>query len=122
VAAESTKADVAPDEWEDVSTGLGSEHDFEKAGPLVAIYAGEQDVDLKEAREDGKTTAKAFIFADPETGEQLFVWDSYELREALAQVRTGQKVRISFLGREQFTGSKGPQQVKRYKVQRAKSA
>jgi len=52
----------------------------------------------------------------------LFVWDSYELREALAQVRTGQKVRISFLGREQFTGSKGPQQVKRYKVQRAKSA
>ena len=109
------------DEWEDVKVGLGKEHDFER-GPLVAFFVGRESVDLREPREDGATTADAFIFAVVETGEQCFAWGSYELREALAQVGPGDKVRIEYLGTESFSGSKGPQNVKRFKVQRARRA
>lgn len=112
----------AEEEWEDVRTGLGREHDFDREDTLTAIFVGAETVELKEEREDGSKEARAFIFADPETGEQLFIWSSHELGEALAQVAAGDKVRIRYLGRESFTGGKGPQQVKRYKVQRARRA
>jgi hypothetical protein len=122
--AEATAEPGSPsvnEEWEDVKTGLGREHDFDK-GPLVAFFVGREEVDLREPREDGRTTADAFIFADEETGEQVFAWGSHELREALAQISEGDKVRIEYLGTESFTGAKGPQNVKRYKVQRARRA
>lgn len=112
----------ADEEWEDVKTGLGREHDFEKAATFTGFYVGIETVDLKEAREDGSKTATAFIFADVDTGEQVFAWGSHELREALGQCGAGDKVRITYLGRESFSGTKGPQQVKRFKVQRARRA
>lgn len=116
-----TEPSAGNDEWEDVKVGLGREHDFDK-GTLVAFFVGRETVELKEPREDGTKTADAFIFADVDTGEQVFAWGSYELREALAQVETGDKVRIEYLGTDAFKGQTGPQNVKRFKVQRARRA
>lgn len=122
-AAAAAEPAADADEWEHIATGLGKEwKGDEGAAPLVGYLVGAETVELKEPREDGSTQARAFIFADPETGEQLFVWSSHELDTALVNVNRGDKVRISFLGRDSFSGSDGPRQVKRYKVERAKVA
>lgn len=118
----STPTQEPEEQWEDVKTGLGREHDFERSDVLTGFYIGPERVELSIPREDGTNEATAFIFADVETGEQVFVWQSHELSVALEQVSFGDKVRITYLGRENFTGQNGPQQVKRYKVQRAKTA
>lgn len=113
------------EEWEDVKVGLGKEWDFgsgvgEDSRPLVAFYIDTADVTLE--NDPDRDTARAQLFALADTGEQVFLWDSYELSTALEQVNTGDKVRITFLGRDSFTGQDGPRQVKRYKVQRARAA
>lgn len=111
------------DEWEQISTGIGREWDFDKDGPLVANWVSVETVDLKppfQKDPDGndRTKALAYVFADT-NGEQVFLWESHELSQALTQAGVGDKLRISFLGRESFTGDDGPRQVKRYKVERA---
>lgn len=110
----------AEEEWESVQIGLGKEWDLEKDGPLIAIYVDSTEIALENDKD--RSSAKARIFAMPDTGEQVFLWDSYELAVALEQVGAGEKVRVTFLGRDSFSGDDGPRQVKRYKVERSKRA
>lgn len=105
-------------QWEDVKIGLGREHDF-ASGPLVAFYVDKATVPLE--NDPDRTEAGARIFALEGTGEQVFLWDSYELATALEQVEIGRKVRIEFLGIDPISTSEGPRQVKRFKVQQAAS-
>lgn len=123
--APETTEPVAPDvpapanaepEWETLRTGLGKEWDFEKNGPLVGTWVGIETMPIE--KDPDRTEANAYIFADP-NGEQVFLWESHELSTALTQAGVGDKLRISFLGRDSFTGDDGPRQIKRYKVERA---
>lgn len=109
---------AAADEWEDVQIGLGREWDFDKNGALIAYYVDKTSVPLEDDAD--RTEAAARIFALEDTGEQVFLWDSYELATALDQVSQGRKVRIEFLGIDPISGKAGPRQVKRYKVQAAR--
>ncbi len=104
------------EEWEDVRVGLGREWEFDKLGPLVGYFAGLERVALEGAERE---SAEALIFATVDAGEQVFLWNSHELSVAMKSVATGDKVRISFVGRDSFTGPDGPRQIKRYTVQKA---
>lgn len=105
-------------EWETLRTGLGKEWTFE-SGPLIGHWVGVETVPIDPPGPDGRDSADAYIFADS-NGEQVFLWASHELATAMTQAGTGDKLRISFLGRDTFTGDDGPRQIKRYKVERAK--
>jgi hypothetical protein len=118
------------EEWETVSTGLGREWDFNAGGAMIGVYLGSQSVDIPKEKQqtgpDGKLreTATGYQFALVDgSNEQVFLWESHELSSALSEVGEGEKIRVSFLGFEQFKGKDdSPRQVKRYQVQRAKSA
>lgn len=115
----------AEDEWEDVRVGLGRGWDFGKDGELTALYIGPMEVELKEPikQDDGteRNTAKAHQFGLIDgSGEIVFLWDSYELGNALTEVGTNDKVKVMELPRESFTSDSGPRQVRRFRVQRAK--
>lgn len=126
--ADKAMADAAAnEEWETVSVGLGTEWDFEKSGPLVGFYKGTQDVELSEEKQkqaaaqgNPRKTATAHQFTKGNDGEEVFVWGSHELDKAMEEIGVDEKVRITFLGIEQFKADDGPRQVKRYKVERSK--
>lgn len=107
-------------EWETLKTGLGKEWTFPNNEPLIGHWVGVETVPLSEPREDGATEATAYIFADM-NGEQVFLWTSSELETAMTQAGIGDKLRISSLGIESFTGKDGPRQIKRFKVERSVS-
>lgn len=128
--AQEAMSNSSTEEWEDVRTGLGRGWDLEgKDGPLEGVYIDVQDVDIPKEKQqtgpDGKPreTAKAFQFSLTDgSSETVFLWESHELAAALDEVGIGEKVRITFLGRENFNDGEGkPRQVKRYRVQRAKT-
>lgn len=124
VAAE-TMAGTGSDEWEDIRVGLGRGWDFAKDGELIGIYLGPNEVDLKEPikQDDGtlRHTAKAHQFGLlDDSGEIVFLWDSYELGNALTEVGANDKVKVMELPRESFTSDSGPRQVRRFRVQKAK--
>lgn len=111
------------DEWETVQVGLGREWDFDRDGSLIGNFLGTAVVETDKV-ESGEATA--YLFSAHGDGEDVFVWGSAEIVKAFARtipgtddplIATGDKVKISFLGRESFTGAKGPQQIKRYRVQ-----
>lgn len=112
----------ADEEWEDVRVGLGRGWDFDRDGDLIGLYLGVNEVEIDESKrqgDDDRTHAKAHSFGLPESGEIVFVWGSYELDEAMTEIGVDDKVKISFIGRENFNSDDGPRQVKRYRVQRA---
>jgi hypothetical protein len=128
MAKETEAAPVADtDEWDEVTTGLGTEWDFDKDGVLVAIYQGTKEVAIAEEKqqtnEDGskRTHALAHTFATVSSGELVFVWGSALLDEAFTEIGFDDKVKVEFQGRENFTAGDGkPRQVKRYRVHKAK--
>lgn len=109
------------DEWETIPTGgLGDEWDFDRDGVLIGNYLGSREVETEKI-ESGKATAHLFApVTDPD--RIVFVWESAEIATAFSGdlIRVGDKVRVTFLGIRQFTGKKGPQQIKQYKVEAAK--
>lgn len=117
--SKTTNPPVEDDEWEDVKTGLGTEWDFDKRGMLTAYYMGPREVELPEKSQEktGRATATIYEFATVADGEQVFLWESYQLAQALTEPGMGDMVRIQFLGEETFSGSDGPRRVKKYKVQ-----
>lgn len=110
------------DEWERIPTGNidGDEWDFDK-GPLIGHFLGSTTVETDKV-ESGQATA--YMFASPDDPNDVhFVWASQQLTAAFGSdlIRQGDKVRISFLGYDQFTGKDGkPRQVKRFRVDGAK--
>jgi hypothetical protein len=124
------KADPAPvatpddsSKWETVQVGLGREWDFDRDGALVGNFLGTAIVDTDKV-ESGHATA--YRFAAAGSGEEVFVWGSSEIVNAFSRlipdtetpiIAIGDKVKVEYLGRDQFTGPKGPQQIKRYRVQ-----
>lgn len=115
-------------EWENLPGGsLGDEWDFERDGALIAHFVGMQDVETQKV-ESGHATALQFApVNDPD--RIVFVWQSSELSQfsegddGFPLVRTGDIVKIQYLGRDQFSGTDGkPRQIKRYRVQVGKRA
>lgn len=125
--AKETTPPVEENEWEEISVGIGEQWDFDKRGDLIGVIVGAKSVDLPEhsQREDAsgelRTSAGIWEFMLPDTGEMVFLWDSYQLTEALKDVGSGDLVKIHFDGYRSFTGSDGPRQVKQYKVSKKKS-
>lgn len=115
--------DVVPtEEWEDIQVGLGNEWDLETDGPIVGIFMGMEVKTVPDANHPGeeRDTNAYRIETDDEADPNRFVWGSYNLDLAMAEIQVGDKVRISFVGRNQFKGKTGaPQTVKTYRVQRA---
>ena len=111
------------EEWEDVKVGLGRGWDFDKDGDLIGVYLGVNEVPIKEENrrpDDDRESATAHSFGLLDgSGEIVFVWGSYELDLAMAEIGVDDKVKIHPLGVEQFKSETGPRQVKRYRVQRA---
>lgn len=110
------------DDWETVATGLGREWDFDRDGALIGNFLGVQVVETTKV-DSGE--ASAYLFRS-NAGEDVFVWGSSEIEKAFARtipdtdtpiIAIGDRVRVEFLGRESFTGAKGPQQIKRFRVQ-----
>lgn len=107
------------DEWETVNTGsIGEEWDFERDGPLTGNFLGLRTVETTKV-ESGEATAIQFApISAPD--EIVFVWMSADLKafEDSDMFAVGDRVRISYLGRKQFTGEDGkPRQLKQYRVQ-----
>ena len=109
-------------EWETVQVGLGREWDFDRDGALIGNFLGVQTVETLKV-DSGE--ANASLFRSRAENEDVFVWGSSEIVKAFARtipdtddplIAIGDLVRIEYLGRESFTGAKGPQQIKRYRV------
>jgi hypothetical protein len=107
------------EEWEEVQSGLGEQWDFE-AGPMIGYMIGKFPIELPEKswtkNDDGsiRKVADAWKFALRDTGEEVFIWDSFQLSEALTNPGSGDLVRISFDGYREFDN--GRRRVKKYKV------
>jgi len=115
-------ADPVADEekWETLNSGsIGVEWDFDKEGPLTGYFTGTRDIETQKV-ESGKAVALLFAPRD-HPDEQVFVWQSSDLSlftEEMPMVRVGDLVKITFLGRKNFTAADGrPRQLKQYKVQ-----
>lgn len=113
------------DDWEEISTGIGNEWDFNvHGGTLIATYEGVEFMDIPEEKQrenaDGtmRTRAKVFRFVTADSGESVFLWESHQLNEAFEDVNEGDLVKVQFDGYKSFTGSDGPRQIKQYKVSR----
>ncbi len=105
------------DDWEQVSTDIGTEWDFDKGGDLVGYFLGPKEIDLPEkAQRDGRTKAIIWEFALQDSGEQVFLWDSHQLSNAMTDPGIGDLVKVQFGGYRQFNSADGPRQVKQYKV------
>lgn len=111
-------------DWVTVDTGLGKEWAFEREPVMIGVYVGSRQQLTKDPQNPGskrESTAHLFHTADD---RDVFLWESAALSNAFAAdaefpVVVGDLVRITFTGRENFVGEKGPQQIKRYRVQRA---
>lgn len=114
------------DEWERIALGLGEEWDFHN-GPLIGNYLGTTTVtaENKNPRPGEGSTREVpvhqFAPVDDPSGI-VFLWGSSELDNAFNSdlVRIGDKVRINYLGKSEFNGQNGPQNIKRYRVDLAK--
>lgn len=110
---------VEEEEWEDVAAGIGEQYNFDQ-GPLIGYLIGKQKMDLPErswsTNPDGSIRKEADVwrFALRDTGEEVFIWDSYALSEALTEPGSGDLVRIVFEGTRDFDN--GKKKVKKYKV------
>lgn len=105
------------DDWEEISTGIGEEWDFDKNGQLIGTYKGTEFVDIPvEKQRDGRTRAMTYQFETAADGATVFLWESYQLTEAMKEVSEGELCRIQFDGYKKFDGSDGPRQVKQFKV------
>lgn len=116
---------VAPeqDEWDEIRIGLGEEWDFDQDGPLTGHFLGSTTQEIEDKRTGEMRVVNVHQFApvgDPDA--VVFLWGSSQLDAAMASdlVRQGDKMRITFLGIDQFTSDDGPRQIKRYRVQAAK--
>lgn len=114
-------------EWETLNTGLGTAWDFDKASVLTGRYFDRQTVMTDDPQNPGQQReSDAFRFQVHGSDDLFFVWGSATLemafldRDGNERVRAGEPVRITYLGRDSFTGKNGPQQIKRYRVQVAK--
>lgn len=114
-------------EWETLNTGLGTAWDFERVPVMTGYYHDSQMVETDDPQNPGQTRESvAFRFTIPGKDDIVFVWGSATLEMAFldkdgeSKVRAGDPVRITYLGRESFSGKNGPQQIKRYRVQVAK--
>lgn len=110
----------APDEWETVNTGsLGSEWDFDRDGALVGHFLGLRTIETTKTA-SGSATALQFAQAT-HPDNIVFVWESADLSvfsDTESIIRVGDLVRITYLGRRQFTAADGtPRQIKQYRVQ-----
>lgn len=109
------------EEWEEVKIGLGEEWDFEKNGDLIGTLVGAKNIDLPEhswgTGPDGEVrkTAGVWEIAN-DNGEIFFIWDSYQLTEALTDFGRGDRIKVHFDGYRKFDSKGGPRQVKQYRV------
>lgn len=113
---EDSNAAPAEPTFRDIRIGLGEEWNFEHEGPLTGHYLGQAAQDI-----DGRNQ-NVYQFAPLDNPDEVvFVWGSDQLDRAFASgdIRMGSLMRITFLGRDQFTDrdSGQPRQVKRYRVQ-----
>lgn len=110
------------DDWEEISTGIGEEWDFDKKGQLIGTYKGTEYVDIPKEKQrpnkDGSIRERAmtYTFETADEGATVFVWESHQMNEAMKEVTEGDLVRIQFDGYKKFDGSDGPRQVKQFKV------
>lgn len=110
------------DDWEEISTGIGEEWDFDKTGDLIGTYKGTEYIDIPEEKQrpqaDGskRTRAMTYQFETASEGATVFVWESYQLNEAMKEVTEGDLCRLKFDGYKKFDGSDGPRQVKQFKI------
>lgn len=112
-------AETPIDEWDTVNTGsIGEEWDFERDGPLTGNFLGLRTVETQKV-ESGEAIAIQFApISDPDS--VVFIWMSADLAafEDGGMFAIGDRVRITYLGRKQFTGADGkPRQLKQYRVQ-----
>lgn len=128
-ATEPTATDETPEEWEDIRIGLGDEWDFERDGPLVGRYVAtipDFVVPDMQSREPGATRTTNVYQFEPDSDSTdtglVFVWGSAQLDAAFQseEVRIGDRMRLSYLGVDQFNSADGPRTIKRYRVQVSK--
>lgn len=114
---------TADGEWEDIKVGLGDEWNFD-SGPLVGSYLGTEEMELKAPDTESGIRVNQVHSFNPE-GEDadriVFVWGSAILDKAFEQIEVGARVRVTFLGIDSFKSDEGPRQIKRYRVQVARS-
>lgn len=108
--------------FKDIRIGLGEEWDFERDGPLTGNYIGTAVQELDDKQNKGrKREQNVYQFAPTDNPDEVvFIWGSDQLDRAFASedIQIGSLMRITYLGREQFTADDGtPRQVKRYRVQ-----
>lgn len=111
------------DDWEEISTGIGEEWDFDKSGALIGTYRGTEYVDIPESKQrpndngETRTRAMTYKFLTAADGAEVFIWESYQINEAMKEVTEGELCKIQFDGYKQFSGGDGdPRQVKKFKV------
>lgn len=107
------------DSWEDIKVGLGREWDLEHDGALVGIFRGSEGIEVEDKQNGGTRITMAYSI-ETEQGDDpnRFIWGSYNIDKAFEQVNVGDTVRVQYLGVDTFTGDKGPQSIKTYRVQR----
>jgi hypothetical protein len=127
VATKTPPAPVADsqEEWETVSTGLGREWDMQQDGPVVGLFVEMKTLQVEDKQNGGMRDSNAYLL--DVDGDPRFIWGSYEIDQAFQTgfnngnpIPAGTKVRVSYIGLSNFTGDKGPQTVKNFKVQIAK--
>lgn len=118
---EANPTNLSDEQWEDIKVGLGKEWDLETDGALIGTFVAMQTLQVEDRQNGGMRDTNAYTFTDVAGSDDpnRFIWGSYNIDLAMAEINAGDKVRISFTGRDTFTGDRGPQTVKTYRVQRA---
>lgn len=118
--ADTPTTDSAEEQWEDIKVGLGEEWDLEHEGTITGVFQGMETLDVEDRQNGGMRETNAYRIETEEgtKGPNRFIWGSYNLDLAMKEIQVGDTVRVSFVGRNTFTGDKGPQTVKTYRVQR----
>lgn len=114
------------DGWDTISSGLGQEWDWHD-GPLVGNFLGTLETEVPDKNSDipnATRTTNVHQFAPSDApDETVFIWGSVNLDKDMANdaIQVGDLLRITYLGKDSFTGKDGkPRTANKYKVQAKK--
>lgn len=96
-------------EWEEVRTGMGTSIDIPEGESIVGVYVGPSSMELNDRMQ---SVYRIAVQDGPEDG---FLWGSWELDKAFAEIEPGTLVRVMYVGRRDI--GPGRQPMRHYRVQ-----
>jgi hypothetical protein len=99
-------------EWEEIRTGMGTSIDLAEGDAITGVYVGPSSMELDDRMQ---SVYRIAVQDGPEDG---FMWGSWELDKAFAEIEPGTIVRVTYVGKRDI--GPGRQPMRHYRVQVAR--